>query len=394
MEIQRELKTPCFSLLHLPFVAMKHVLQCMDSTDLLRTAFVSKRMGRYTKLATARIKLIEIEFTNNRSTINLLDFGCLVESYKDKDIMREKKNENDRNYSLMPWINMRNGSILENTAKISNLIRNTFECSNIDLVIAEDVLPKKTEEILEMFQQYRELTYKPRSITTTALNKIMDSANLQHFLNIAAEIPKDFNHKNKFKFDNAQYQDATWIKLEDILNMENVRGVQLVRNNFTQSQVNTLLKRWLASDIDMFYWFILELNDGIEITEVLDELLTFKFRRDAMTIDFTLAKTTSSFRERQILVICRFERYMVLTGWRTDKVITECGEDIYERDDIYDNAYNILKLLKRKQEIDTELEKNDLELATRRRLVEDVKKLVAELEEMHVIFENEQAFVI
>ena len=91
---------------------------------------------------------------------------------------------------------MRNGSILENTAKISNLIRNTFECSNIDLVIAEDVLPKKTEEILEMFQQYRELTYKPRSITTTALNKIMDSANLQHFLNIAAEIPKDFNHKN------------------------------------------------------------------------------------------------------------------------------------------------------------------------------------------------------
>ena len=69
--------------------------------------------------------------------------------------------------------------------------------------------------------------------------------------------------------------------------MENVRGVQLVRNNFTQSQVNTLLKRWLASDIDIFYWFILELNDGIEITEVLDELLTFKFRSEAMTIDFT-----------------------------------------------------------------------------------------------------------
>ncbi|KAF1763807.1 hypothetical protein GCK72_003752 [Caenorhabditis remanei] len=88
-------------------------------------------------------------------------------------------------------------------------------------------------------------------------------AELQCLMNIAGpeasfevircKIPEKFRHEKAFSFKSIIYDDAHWIQIEDLFNLQNADVVKIGDNNdFTNSEYNMLIEHWISHEEDMF----------------------------------------------------------------------------------------------------------------------------------------------
>ncbi|CAO4364694.1 unnamed protein product [Caenorhabditis nigoni] len=92
-------------------------------------------------------------------------------------------------------------------------------------------------------------------IDENRLKTIMDNAESDSKIEIiGTEIPPKFRHEKAFSsFKSIEYQDASWVQIEDLYNLRNAKSVKLGANNdFTNSEYNMLIEHWLSKEWDMF----------------------------------------------------------------------------------------------------------------------------------------------
>ncbi|EGT60440.1 hypothetical protein CAEBREN_13465 [Caenorhabditis brenneri] len=227
-------------------------------------------------------------------------------------------------------------------------------------------------------------TFNGGTIELEELNMIMDMASpTRSFTYNVKEFPIDFRHENAFKFRDNDYEDARWVKIEDLYMLRNCQHVTLGRNNFTKTQIKDFINYWVNSDIDMFWWMKIGKAEAFDLSDILDglALLHLEHRRTCLTM-----APASKTREKRLLFFSETEITLIMSAWAP-------GEFKSGRSEEFDMAIRkkegVMELLMVKKKL--ELEKKSADEESKERISKRLKRLDKAIKSYGVFFVNGKA---
>ncbi|CAL2031835.1 unnamed protein product [Caenorhabditis brenneri] len=378
----------------LPLLVQVQVIRQTDSNDWINLAMTSKRNERVVKLARIKMKNPCVEICHNPCIkflplkLSLLCYDPMYWTNTWKIMTKE---------DLKPWLNEPNSSMIENAAKLYEKAQNILVFpKRPNISFCTNIGKKATiQELLSnpVMKNWNKLSIYGKKINSEDLKMIMDRATLRrHFESKVNEMPLDFKHKNAFKFASQDYRDARWVQIEDLYGLENSQNVTLVRNNFTQEQIKKFVNHWVYSDVDMFWWMNIRTKDETDFESLVDEYLGLRWSFININLFFMLSKTTSISRKKTMLAISYDNRNdLILTAW-ADNEAHQAVTDVEELNRPFRNLREKMTKLHKKKELeDLQRVGNENERIELEGKIEDV---IAELEELKVVFRNGKAWLM
>ncbi|KAF1769226.1 hypothetical protein GCK72_001040 [Caenorhabditis remanei] len=185
---------------------------------------------------------------------------------------------------------------------------------------------------------------------------------------------------NALKFKRSIYDDARWVRVDDLLRIVNVDRVILYRTNLTSDDVRALLTHWINSEADMFHSMEIIAYEDIELDELFDSLVVLKHLHDSCSTIFTLAKSSS--RVFPVLAITYALSIVIISAWKPDETF---NADLSK--DQYEPTYQILQLLERKTTLERSLEQRNNGV-DQIQMTEELAEIMQELWRFGVFFEG------
>ncbi|EGT54170.1 hypothetical protein CAEBREN_21706 [Caenorhabditis brenneri] len=198
-------------------------------------------------------------------------------------------------------------------------------------------------------------------IDAECLDLVMGMAQSNRILHIKrTEIPRDYYHENACKFYDISYDDARWVRIENLLTLKDSYTVSLGSNLLTQRDLNTFIKYWIDSDHDM----VASLSSfkstiAFETERLFDGIVVLKRRRQA---SYVVAANPTKQRKRSILTINWNDGKFRLKSWDKDQTFRLWGSFEFKS---WASEYKVLMVLNKKKELERELEEIQKLLETR-----------------------------
>ncbi|EFO84949.1 hypothetical protein CRE_03981 [Caenorhabditis remanei] len=347
----------------------------MDPAERFNLSLISKRIEVDVHCARTRLYSPIIVFVDSYSKIFLkeikgFELTCTITGFRIKT---------GKHFSKI-------GSIIENTSEAINRLRNTSKCGKIDIRIRTKSIEKSfIEEILSntVLENYSNISMIGVAFDMEAMTFFMNTAKFDSRFSFRnSEMPLDLRHENALKFKRSIYDDARWVRVDDLLRIVNVDRMILYRTNLTSDDVRTLLTHWINSDVDMFQSMRIVAKEDIELDELFDSLVVLKHLHDSFSTIFTLAKSPS--RVFPVLAITHRLPLAIMSAWKPDETFNDDPSK-----DEYKPTYQILQLLERKTTLERTLEqRNNVDQI---QMTEELAEIMQELWRFGVFFEGGRA---
>ncbi|CAO4364165.1 unnamed protein product [Caenorhabditis nigoni] len=260
-------------------------------------------------------------------------------------------------------------SLEEMSSIYSNLTR-IFSCSLYIWVLIFDNMKLEefweyTEKILTF--EFRRLTVHGGKMSNDVLAKLMDKTPEKAELYIDSHIPLDYSHPKALQFHSVDYEEARWLKIEELFNIRNSDVIKLGKTNIDCDDVNRFLNYWSDCDKDMMEEISISLKEGTEINkqEIFRNLIVISPNDDDSVI---LIKARNMGNRKFVVGALEFsERQVIFSAW-----------DPFKEDVLYE--YLVLKLVYQKSDCEEKIRKMEKEFRGWRD--PEKKKIQLELEEL------------
>ncbi|PIC43953.1 hypothetical protein B9Z55_004497 [Caenorhabditis nigoni] len=347
-----------FPILKIPDVAFREVTSMMTPTEIIKLAMSNFKLELLLRNRKYKIDAIILQSGNNYPQID-------TESAENCLSVFFEKSENEKRYPVTQLVQLQDKyreeideklylthlSLEEMSSIYSNLTR-LFSCSWYIWVLIFDEMKLEefweyTEKILTF--EFRRLTVHGGSMSNDVLAKLMDKAPEKAELSIDSDIPLDYSHPKALQFHSVDYEEARWLKSEDLYNIRNSYTIKLERTNFDSIDVNRFLNYWSDCDKDMMEEISISLKEGTQINkqEIFRNLIVISPNDD----------------DSVILI----ERQVIFSAW-----------DPFKEDVLYE--YLVLKLVYQKRDCEEKIRKREKEFRGWRDT--EKRKLQLELEEL------------
>ncbi|KAF1763829.1 hypothetical protein GCK72_003775 [Caenorhabditis remanei] len=284
----------------------------------------------------------------------------------------------------------KHGTIVENTAQAFHRLQNTTKCNKIHFVLhVAQIELSFLKELFSNFelQSWCKLSLVGRKIEAESVNFVLNTPTFdKHFWFLNVDMPVDFRHVNAFKFRSNDYEDARWARMEDLLEMKNVENVSLNKTRFTSSDIQNYITHWINNENDLFEYMQIRTDGDIELGGVLDDLVVLEHVIEPGSIFFVLAKSPS--RAYPLLAISYAFNLVILSAWRQEEVFNSRYGDGLQK---YENTYEKLKVLERKNTLEREMELEETESAERKKMSKELEVLNEKIWRLGVYFLNGKA---
>ncbi|CAL2028719.1 unnamed protein product [Caenorhabditis brenneri] len=365
-----------FPFLRLPSLAKNEVIRSMDRRDCIILALTSKRAAGTVRMANIRTLFAEIHIS---STPKIKLWGQVILGPTGK-IWKEKE--------LSKCNHQSSNSIVKSTARVYNRMDSIFGFKEpLTLIFSDDY--KKVTTVKEVLSDptmcnWDECVLIGETKDSEELNAIMDMASHDRwfFCNVK-EFPTDFRHKNAFKFRFNEYEDARWVKIEDLYGMNNCYGVVLKRNNFTKTHIKEFIYYWVNTEVDMFVWMRITTVEVFDLVEMLYGLTILHIQHRAVYL--TMAKSSET-REKTLLCFSNHGNNLQLSAWGPGEFQSGCGVQF---DETIRNKKGVIGLLIEKKQLEVELKSGDGE--SKEGISKRLKQLDIEIQGYGVFFVDGKA---
>ncbi|EFP11569.1 hypothetical protein CRE_28839 [Caenorhabditis remanei] len=250
----------------LPEDAKTDVVTEKDLLERISLTVLSK--GRNKRLRTAAL-------VDDHFEVNFTDESGVIENpnklkISKNEIIDWNKKESSWFFNPFASTNSENFKIFELVDQIQAkfpkiLFSLTLHSSDLQDQDVMDALKNKT---------WKKVNIIGGELKTEDLDKIMEMDNLKKafaFKNII--FPLGYKHVNALKFASIEYEDATWLQIDDLLAVQHKPSIILRSTNFKSEELSLLLKKWQSSEHDMFKFFKC-CNNELDMEKVLDGLVT------------------------------------------------------------------------------------------------------------------------
>ncbi|CAL2031841.1 unnamed protein product [Caenorhabditis brenneri] len=362
----------------------------MGLKDWINLAMTSKRNERVLKLA--RIK-------TESPCVEICLYACIKFSSLKLNLCYDTMHWKTNKWEMMTkedmksWLNGLNSSMIKNAAILYQKMQNVFVFpNNLTIDFCTDFPRKATiRELLsnQVMKNWKDLTIYGKKVSSEDLKMIMETATSLRTFNSAVEkMPSNFQHENAFKFHYQIYDDARWVKMEDLYGLRDLVYVSLYRNLFTHEQLKSFVNYWVNSKVDMFSQIRIE-TDPLNFENLINGLHGLQGSGPNSELFFTLSKSSSKRREQTMLRISYdvMEKCLLLEAWYIDEKYTPSENE--EENKKFENVGKILTLLHKKKKLEDLLEVSNEE--AKMELNKKINKLIAALSELNVIFINGKA---
>ncbi|EFO96937.1 hypothetical protein CRE_09819 [Caenorhabditis remanei] len=242
---------PKFPLLHLPYLAIKQVIESMSVSERIKLSQTSKRMVPYVRM---KLPFYDVFISDVLSGIFMKEQGTLL--YCGREIHRfAGKYECLTSLDYGEWL-PKNASNLKKTELLFHQIQNIFPSKSFSVCLfLSEIFETTIEQIFKIpaFQKCGRIVLCQGKISSIHLDKIMEMANdKRDIITIYIAVAQDYRHEMAFKFRNIEYDDARWVRLEYLFSMNNCENVKISQCRLNLFDINTLIKYWILCQRDMF----------------------------------------------------------------------------------------------------------------------------------------------
>ncbi|PIC43832.1 hypothetical protein B9Z55_004421 [Caenorhabditis nigoni] len=221
---------------------------------------------------------------------------------------------------------------LEEMFSIYSSLSQLFSCPFHNWILRLDELKFKlfweyTERILTL--EFNRFTVRGGEMSNKSLAKLMDKIPENASFVIDSDISLDYSHAKALKFRSVEYEEARWLKLENLFSIRNSFISKFWKTNFDCSDVNKFLNYWSDCDKDMMEELTITLKEGTQIDEqeLIKNLIVIYHNTDGYTRIFIIKLALSDFKmelwlqhqKYKILGIC-----FVLTKEHPEVVTQTC----------------------------------------------------------------------
>ncbi|EGT59632.1 hypothetical protein CAEBREN_22693 [Caenorhabditis brenneri] len=279
---------------------------------------------------------------------------------------------------LVPWLN-RKHSHLWNMTNVFKKLRRIIPIETFELSLNTRQLSVKfLKELIAIPElgTIQIVTIDGKQVESDLLKILMDWCNekVEFGIDNGCVVPLDYHHGKAFKFSTVFYDDARWVKAEDLLTLENSDEVILNENNFTSKDINRLLKFWMESDLNMFREFHMW-ADILDMKEVLKDIMHVKTSRDGQ--DYSIAKASQKLKFLSIHI---------------GEDLTLCLNSLDASEESFQKEYKVLELMEQRKKLKMELEA--LENGDKaQKLTMEIRGLTKKLDSLCDYFNDESAII-
>ncbi|PIC43948.1 hypothetical protein B9Z55_004493 [Caenorhabditis nigoni] len=292
----------------------------MTPTEIIKLAMSNFKLEILLRNRKYKINAIILQTGNNYPQID-------TESAENCLSVFFEKSENEKRYPVTQLVQLQDKyreeideklylthvSLEEMSSIYSNLTR-LFSCPFYIWVLIFDEMKldefwEYTEKILTF--EIRRLTVHGGRMSNDVLAKLMDETPEKAELYIDSDIPLDYSHPKALSFRSVDYEEAGWLKIEDLFNIRNSYTIKLERTNFDSIDVNSFLNYWSDCDKDMMEEISISLKEGTEIDEqeILKNLIVISPNDDDSVI-LIIKLSISDFKSELLL---RNRKYRINT---------------------------------------------------------------------------------
>ncbi|EFP11584.1 hypothetical protein CRE_28874 [Caenorhabditis remanei] len=269
-----------FPLPQLPENAITNVVTQMDLLEHISLSVLSKKMNECVKTSAATEDHFEVNFTDESAVIEIPDKLKISKS----EIIDWNKKESS--WFFNPFASTK--TFISKTIELVDQIQATFPKITFSLTLHSSDL--KDQDVMDALKNktWKKVNIIGGELKTEDLDKIMEMDNSEKafaFKNII--FPLGYKHVNALKFASIEYEDATWIQIDDLLAVQHKPSIILGSTNFKSEELNLLLKKWQSSEHDMFKFFKC-CNNELDMEKVLDGSVT-------LNIDWKLKHLSYNF---------------------------------------------------------------------------------------------------
>ncbi|PIC43955.1 hypothetical protein B9Z55_004497 [Caenorhabditis nigoni] len=328
-----------FPILKIPDVAFREVTSMMTPTEIIKLAMSNFKLELLLRNRKYKIDAIILQSGNNYPQID-------TESAENCLSVFFEKSENEKRYPVTQLVQLQDKyreeideklylthlSLEEMSSIYSNLTR-LFSCSWYIWVLIFDEMKLEefweyTEKILTF--EFRRLTVHGGSMSNDVLAKLMDKAPEKAELSIDSDIPLDYSHPKALQFHSVDYEEARWLKSEDLYNIRNSYTIKLERTNFDSIDVNRFLNYWSDCDKDMMEEISISLKEGTQINkqEIFRNLIVISPNDDDSVI--LIMKLSMSDYHLELMLRnrkCKINAVIVQTGNIYSQIDTKSARD-------------------------------------------------------------------
>ncbi|KAF1764497.1 hypothetical protein GCK72_004445 [Caenorhabditis remanei] len=242
---------PKFPLLHLPYLAIKQVIESMSVSERIKLSQTSKRMATFVRM---RLPFYYVFIRDALSGLFMKDQNALL--YCGREIHKfAEKYECLTSLDYEEWL-PKNASNLKKTELLFHQIQDIFPSKSFGVCLfLSEIFETTIEKIFEIpaFQKCDRIVLYQGGIASIHLDKIMKMANDKRDIVIRyTVVAQDYRHEMAFKFRNIEYDDARWVRVEYLFSMNNCENVKIEQCRLNLFDINTLIKYWILCQRDMF----------------------------------------------------------------------------------------------------------------------------------------------
>lgn len=384
-----------FQVHKLPLVAMSEVYNNMPLSERIKLALTSKKMNWKLTFSKFKLSLCYVHIRDDASNVYLYDekitILCGRVNLEDGEILTR------RDVSL--WIDKKK-STLENTVNVFTKLQEISRCTSFGLALDFANMKKiyaRTVLMIPELQRWKKIFVQGQQPTKRNMNRIMELANPERDIVVETKFPNDYHHKKAFNFMSMVYEDATWVRIENLFSLKNNCKVYLGTNTLTSANFNTFLKYWVNSDCDMFRKMTVITTEKFKSSQsgFFDDIVVMKTYRNLCDFYLISADAGKHDRKQKLLSIIEIHNGFQLITYSTDELV-ECCRTIHHS---FTVEYKILKILNLLNEVKKEsqdlAENINEEINIRKADINyKIKKISDEINNMGVQFINNVATLL
>ncbi|EFP02219.1 hypothetical protein CRE_24956 [Caenorhabditis remanei] len=136
-----------------------------------------------------------------------------------------------------------------------------------------DILPRLS------WEPSAQLVLIEGSIENRTMQYLLDTIPSNVGLYVFSDVESSFNHEKALSFPYILYNEARWIKIDNLISMRNCKDVKLNRTNFTCEDIRKLIDYWTDCEEDMFWKLTIKLENNVthDMNTIIQGMKTRRF---------------------------------------------------------------------------------------------------------------------